>query len=127
MVDLSNDFNWQLIAEETRNVSGKPGYYNRISNIIMPIPFSSQYFKIFASTTNGKDTWKWAGRLYLYIGSVNNFVPGYFNSTGIILDEWRIVDFPGVLKTMEAHLAFESPYWMPDINIAIYQYQEIIG
>ena len=127
MADLSKDFNWQLIATETRSVSGVPGYFNRLPNIIMPIPFSTRYFKIFANTVNVKQSWNWAGRLYLYIGSVNDFVPEYFSSTGVILNEWRIVDFPGVLETLEAHLAFEAPYWMPDINIEIYQYQEIFG
>ncbi|MGB3514671.1 MAG: hypothetical protein WBA93_36765 [Microcoleaceae cyanobacterium] len=125
MVDLSNDSNWQLIAEEQRNISGTPGYFNKIPNIIMPIPFINEYFKVFANTVNGKSTWNYAGRLYLYIGSVNDFAPEYFSSTGIILNEWRIVHFPGVLLTQQSHLSFEPPYWMPDIDLEVYQYQEV--
>ncbi len=126
MVDLSNDSSWQSIANEQRSVSGTPGYFNRIPNIIMPIPFASQYFKIFANTVTGKQSWNYAGRLYLYIGSVNDFTPEYFSSTGILLNEWRVVDFPGILKSQQSHLSFEAPYWMPDINLEIYQYQEEI-
>ncbi len=126
MVNLSSEENWQIIYQESREVSGDPGYNNRISNILIPIPFLSEYFKIFANTTKGKTTWNWAGRLYLYIGSISNPVPEYYSSTGIILNEWKIVNFPGIKLTQESHLSFKAPYWMPDINITILQYQETI-
>ncbi|NER02650.1 MAG: hypothetical protein F6K17_08430 [Okeania sp. SIO3C4] len=124
MVDLSNEDAWTLIARESRAVSGAPSFLNRIPSILMVIPFISEYFKIFVDSPNGRSSWNWAGRLYLYIGGIENFSPAYYSSTGIILNEWRIVYFPGILFAQQSHLLFEPPYWMPDINIELYQYQE---
>lgn len=125
MVDLSNEESWQLITQESKSVSGTPGIFNRLSEILIPIPFVSEYFKIFANTVNGKPTWNYAGRLYLFVGSINSFTPEYLESTGIILNEWRIVYFPRLVDTQNSHLMFEAPYWMPDISIELWQYQEI--
>lgn len=124
MPDLSNDALWHPVYEGSTSVTGQPTRENKIPPIPLAIPFINRYFRAYVETSNPR--WYYGGRVTLNIGSINNPSPIYATNRKLVLRKWALLDFSLIegANSSQFHLIYEPPWWFPDINLAIYQYQE---
>jgi hypothetical protein len=120
MPDLSNLSQWQLIQSQTLIGSGEEIIHS------FPLLYLSRYVKAIATTT--KPTLKFAGSLSLMIGSVSSGNPVYATSGKMLFDKPRLFDFNLVEQATSSqfHLVYTSPYWVKDVTIQVWQYQETL-
>lgn len=125
MPDLSNDAQWYPVFEGSTSVNGRPTRENKIPPIPLTIPFVNRYFRCYVQTSNLK--WYYGGRVILYIGSINTPAPIYATNRKLILKKWTLLDFPLIegANSSQFYLVYEPPWWFADVNLAIYQYQEL--
>ena len=119
MPDLSNLSQWQLIQSQTLIGSGEEIIHS------FPLLYLSRYVKAIATTT--KLTLKFAGSLSLMIGSVGSN-PVYATSGKMLFDKPRLFDFNLVEQATSSqfHLVYTSPYWVKNVTIQVWQYQETL-
>lgn len=120
MPDLSNLSQWQLIQSQTLMGSGEEIIHS------FPLLYLSKYLKAKATTT--KPTLKFAGSLSLMIGSVGSGSPVYASSGKMLFDKPRLFDWDLIEQATSSqfHLVYTSPYWVKDVTIQVWQYQETL-
>lgn len=120
MPDLSNLSQWQLIQNQTFVGSGEEIIHS------FPLLYLSKYLKAKATTT--KPTLKFAGSLSLMIGSVGSGSPVYASSGKMLFDKPRLFDWDLIEQATSSqfHLVYTSPYWVKDVTIQVWQYQETL-
>ena len=120
MPDLSNLSQWQLIQSQTLIGSGEEIIHS------FPLLYLSKYLKAKVTTT--KPTLKFAGSLSLMIGSVGSVSPVYASSGKMLFDKPRLFDWDLIEQATSSqfHLVYTSPYWVKDVTIQVWQYQETL-
>ncbi|HEY9863678.1 MAG TPA: hypothetical protein V6D21_05810 [Candidatus Obscuribacterales bacterium] len=118
MLDLSNEFQWQLIQSQSLIGSGEEIIHS------FPLPFLSRYLKAIATTT--KPTLRYAGILSLMVGSINSNNPVYATSGKLLFGKSRLFDFDLIEQSTSSqfHLIYVSPYWVKNVQLQVWQYQD---
>jgi hypothetical protein len=127
MPQFSNDENWELVADESRAIVGTIARDNAIAPILFPVPFLSPWFKAFIAVLDNNRPWYYGGRFILYAGNLQSDVPIYLTSRKMLLNEWKLLDFPHLANASQGSqffIQYEPPWWFPNVSVTIYQYVE---